>query len=74
MSNEIELFSISAEQSVLGALMLDGDAMDHIGALSEGDFYREDHRRIFAAIRSLSAAGKVRVRPTRLTASPHMKR
>lgn len=58
MSNEIELFSISAEQSVLGGLMLDGDAMDHIGALSEGDFYREDHRRIFAAIRSLSAAGK----------------
>jgi replicative DNA helicase len=58
MSNEIELFSISAEQSVLGGLMLDGDAMDHIGALSEGDFYREDHRRIFAAIRSLSVAGK----------------
>lgn len=58
MSNEIELFSISAEQSVLGGLMLDGDAMDRIGALSEGDFYREDHRRIFAAIRSLSAAGK----------------
>lgn len=58
MNNEIEMFSISAEQSVLGALMLDGDAMDHIGALSEGDFYRDDHRRIFSAIRSLSVAGK----------------
>lgn len=58
MSQGFELFSISAEQSVIGALMLDGDAMDHVGELREDDFYRDDHRRIFAAIRSLSVASK----------------
>ncbi len=54
----MELFSISAEHSVLGSLMLDSDAIDHIGDLSSEDFYREDHRLIFGVIRALSGAGK----------------
>jgi replicative DNA helicase len=43
--------SIEAEQAVLGGLLLDNSAWDRIaGIVYEHDFYREDHRRIFAAI------------------------
>ncbi|MEO5703207.1 MAG: replicative DNA helicase [Gammaproteobacteria bacterium] len=49
--------SIEAEQSVLGGLMLDNMAWDHVADLiDEDDFYRRDHRLIFRAIREL--AGK----------------
>lgn len=52
------LYSVEAEQSVLGSLMLNSDTLDHIGALSADDFYRDDHREIFRAVRRLSATGK----------------
>lgn len=40
--------SIEAEQSVLGGLLIDNAAWDHIAdQLSEGDFYRGAHRQIF---------------------------
>ena len=43
--------SVEAEQSVLGGLLLDNSAYERIGdVLSEGDFYRSDHRRIFRHI------------------------
>lgn len=43
--------SIEAEQSVLGALMLDHRAWDNIAdRISVEDFYRADHRAIFEAI------------------------
>ena len=43
--------SIEAEQSVLGALLLDNSAFDKIADLvSADDFYRDDHRRIFRHI------------------------
>ena len=42
MSQGFELFSISAEQSVIGALMLDADAMDHVGELRGR--YRDHHQ------------------------------
>ena len=43
--------SIEAEQAVLGGLLLDNTAWDRVAALVyEHDFYREDHRRIFASI------------------------
>lgn len=43
--------SIEAEQSVLGGLLLDNAGYDRIaGLLSEGDFYRADHRLIFRHI------------------------
>lgn len=39
------LFSIEAEQSLLGGLLLDNDAWDRIGGIvGEADFYRDDHR------------------------------
>lgn len=43
--------SIEAEQSVLGGLLLDNEALDKIAdILREGDFYRHDHKLIFQHI------------------------
>jgi len=46
----IENFNIDAEQSVLGALLMDNDAFDRIPDLATEHFYRGDHRAIFAEI------------------------
>jgi len=47
--------SIEAEQSLLGGLMLDKESWDKIADIvSAEDFYRKDHRLIFAAIASLA--------------------
>lgn len=47
--------SIEAEQSLLGGLMLDHQSWDKIADIvSAQDFYRKDHRLIFAAITSLA--------------------
>ncbi|NNJ16983.1 replicative DNA helicase [Pseudomonas putida CSV86] len=47
--------SIEAEQGVLGGLMLDNDAWDLVGdRLQADDFFRGEHKKIFAAIQSLS--------------------
>jgi len=51
--------SIEAEQSLLGGLLLDNTAWDRIADLvSETDFYRDDHRRIFRHINLLIERGK----------------
>ncbi|MEY4592598.1 MAG: hypothetical protein RIR18_1493, partial [Pseudomonadota bacterium] len=51
--------SIEAEQSVLGGLLLDNQAWDRIGDLiSDLDFYRDEHRRIYRQIRRLLELGK----------------
>ncbi len=46
--------SIEAEQSVLGGLLLDNSAWDRAGdLLTDSDFYRWEHRHIYAAIGAL---------------------
>ncbi len=51
--------SLEAEQSVLGGLLLDASAWDRAAdILLEGDFYRSEHRLIFAAIGQLAMAMK----------------
>jgi replicative DNA helicase len=46
--------SIEAEQSVLGGLMLDSAAWDQVAdRVNAEDFYRNDHRLIFAAVAGL---------------------
>ena len=51
--------SIEAESSVLGGLLLDNHAWDRVGdLLVEGDFYRHEHRLIFAAIAGYINASK----------------
>ena len=47
--------SIEAEQSLLGGLMLDNAAWDKVADLIvASDFYRKDHRLIFAGIAELA--------------------
>lgn len=51
--------SVEAEQSVLGGLLLDNMAWDRAGdLLTDSDFYRFEHRLIYAAIGALIAGSK----------------
>ena len=51
--------SIEGESSVLGGLLLDNEAWDRVGdILVDGDFYRYEHRQIYAAIGALINASK----------------
>lgn len=51
--------SVEAEQSVLGALLIDSAVMDRAADLvTEAEFYRHEHRLIFAAICELAKRGK----------------
>ena len=51
--------SVEAEQSVLGGLLLDNLAWDRAGdLLIDSDFYRHEHRLIYAAIGALVAQSK----------------
>jgi len=46
--------SVEAEQSLLGALLIDNQAFDRIADIVAGeDFYRDDHRRIWRHIQKL---------------------
>ena len=51
--------SIEAEQSLLGALLLDNQAFDRVADLvTAEDFYRDDHRRIWRHIAKLIEANR----------------
>ncbi|HSA90593.1 MAG TPA: replicative DNA helicase [Burkholderiales bacterium] len=51
--------SVEAEQSLLGALLLDNQAFDRVADLvSAQDFYRDDHRRIWRHIARLIEASR----------------
>jgi replicative DNA helicase len=50
--------SLEAEQAILGGLLMQSDSFDRIDWLSEADFFSVDHRLIYAAIRSMTEAGK----------------
>lgn len=50
--------AIHAEQSVIGALLLDNDALDRIPDLKAEHFYRNEHKAIYAEICKQVAAGK----------------
>lgn len=51
--------SISAEQAVLGGVMIDPTSIAKIHWLEPSDFYRADHRLIFAAMVAMAAADLV---------------
>lgn len=52
--------SIEAETAVLGGLMLDNRAWDHVAdILTESDFYRYEHRLVFEVIASLVNANRL---------------
>lgn len=47
-------FSLEAEQSVLGAILIKPDCMDKIvGIINSNDFYINEHRRIFSAMQGM---------------------
>lgn len=52
-------FSLEAEQSVLGAILIDPEKISEIATMvSTDDFYLEDHREIFAAMQKLFLQSK----------------
>ena len=58
-SPKVPPHSMEAEQSVLGGLLLSSSACDQVAdTVTEPDFYREDHRLIFRAIRELHESSK----------------
>ncbi len=60
-ANNIQLppHSVEAEQSVIGGLLLDNNAWERIaGLVSDADFYRDDHRRIFRHIATMLDRGQ----------------
>ena len=51
--------SVEAEQSLIGALLLDNSAFDRVADIvADADFYRDDHRRIYRHVTRLIEAGK----------------
>ena len=56
--HEDHTVSIRAEQAVLGALLVDNDAIDRCADLAAAHFFRHDHQLIFAEIQRQIAAGK----------------
>lgn len=51
--------SVEAEQSLLGGLLLDSDRFEVVSErVGENDFYRHEHRVLFAAIRDLYSANR----------------
>lgn len=50
--------SCEAEQSILGALMLDNDAIDRVDGLGREHFYRADHASIYGVICELIVAAQ----------------
>jgi replicative DNA helicase len=50
--------NLDAEASILGGILLDNRVLEQLDLLEQGDFYDHKHKVVFAAIRTLAAAGK----------------
>jgi replicative DNA helicase len=50
--------NLEAESSVLGSILLDNEVLSGLGDLRPEMFYRESHRKIFAAVQGLSERGE----------------
>ena len=59
IANRLPPQSLEAEQSVLGGIMLENDAINRVVEFVDAeDFYRESHRRIFRAMLDISERGE----------------
>ena len=57
--HQIDTFSVEAEQSLIGALLIDPDSFDSLAdRVSADDFYVDAHRRIFRHVSTIAGAGK----------------
>lgn len=52
------LFSMEAEQSILGCILLDQKTIDHINNFSSNDFYYETHKEMFNSMLVLNKQNK----------------
>ena len=58
MSDRLPPQDLEAEQATLGAMLMEAGAVSRaMSIVEEADFYREAHRRIFAAIHAVEEAG-----------------
>ncbi len=46
-------FSLEAEQAILGTVIVDSEKFSEVATLKESDFYLEQHKQIFAAMRDM---------------------
>lgn len=54
MATKVPPHNIEAEQSILGGLMLESEAMDQVGdVVTPDDFYKPSHQKIYSVIRDL---------------------
>lgn len=59
LDHSLSPHSVEAEQSIIGGLLQDGNAFDRIADMvTDVDFFRDDHRRIFCHVARLFGAGK----------------
>ncbi len=52
-------FSLEAEQAILGTVIVDSEKFTEIATLKESDFYLEQHKQIFAAMREMFNISRV---------------
>ena len=52
-------FSLEAEQAILGTVIVDSEKFADVATLKEGDFYLEQHKQIFAAMRNMFNESRV---------------
>lgn len=55
--SEHEIYSAAAEQAVLGGLLLNNDAVEHLTGLQPDHFYLSQNRRVYGAVMALITAG-----------------
>jgi len=58
MPNQNKTVAVEAEQYVIGALLIDNNSIDRVGALVADHFYRAEHRAFFSEIVRQVTAGK----------------
>lgn len=58
LNNQFRLYAREQEQSVLGALLIDNNAVDRMGDLKSDHFFSYEHRKIFDAILQLVLMSK----------------
>ena len=51
--------NVEAEQSILGAILANNEALNHVGGLEAEDFYAGIHQRIFKVIRQFNDKGLI---------------
>ena len=57
-SSRVLPHNLDAEKSILGAVLLRNDALNHLDSIEEEDFYDPRHRAVFSAMRALDTRSR----------------